>query len=96
MNENTLLKQFTQYLEDVKHIYPDDWQEKCPKTIHQYIPLIGQYTELDATEDENCQKLYQAAIDEMENALNLYLAPMCEEIEARIKFMKSEVGLEVG
>ncbi len=54
------------------------------------------YNELEATEDENCQKLYKAAIDEMENALNLYIAPMCEEIEARIKFMQSEVGLEVG
>ena len=52
MNENTLLKQFTQYLEDMKRIYPNDWQDKCPKTIHQYIPLIGQYDELNATEDE--------------------------------------------
>lgn len=64
-----------------------------PKTVHQYLPLIDQYNELDATEDENCQKLYKAAIDEMENALNLYIAPMCEEIEARIKFMQSEVGI---
>lgn len=96
MNETTLLQQFTQYLEDMKRIYPTDWQDKCPKTIHQYIPLIGQYDELNATEDENCQKLYQAAIDEMETALNQYLAPMCDEIEARIKFLQSEVGLEVG
>lgn len=96
MNENTLLQQFTQYLEDMKRIYPDDWQEKCPKTIHQYIPLIGQYDELNATEDENCQKLYQAGIDEMEDTLNHYLAPMCDEIEARIKFLQTEVGLEVG
>lgn len=96
MEKNTLLQQFTQYIEDVQFIYPNDWQDKCPKTVHQYIPLINQYNELEATEDENCQKLYKAAIDEMENALNLYIAPMCEEIEARIKFMQSEVGLEVG
>ena len=71
MEKNTLLQQFTQYIEDVQFIYPNDWQDKCPKTVHQYLPLINQYNELEATEDENCQKLYKAAIDEMENALNL-------------------------
>ena len=78
----------TQLCYETEAIFQDELKDKCPKTVYQYGPLIKEYVDLNAESSAKCLQLYQAANEEMTNAIKAYYQPFFDNFDATVANLK--------
>lgn len=85
---------YTQLCYETEAIFQDELKDKCPKTVYQYGPLIKEYVDLNAESSAKCVQLYQAANEEMTNAIKAYYQPFFDNFDATVANLKQLYNIQ--